>query len=108
MEIHRLDLDVAIYRDRVQITHRPTDTFVDQRAEYPFSTERSIVGHARYLEDTMVRAIRKIIAEGGFSLREPIARVVRCDGPLAEDERVIVEYSLRETGMKQVIFQLEE
>ena len=108
MNIHRLDLDVAIYRDRVQLTHRPTDTFVDQRAEYPFSTEQSIVGHARYLEDTMVRAIRKIIAEGGFSLREPIARVVRCDGPLAEEERDIVEHSLRETGMRQIIFQLEE
>lgn len=108
MEIHRLDLDVAIYRDRVQITHRPTETFVDQRAEYPFSTERSIVGNARYLEDTMVRAIRKVIAEGGFSLRDPIARVVRCDGALAEDERGIVEYALRETGMRQVIFELEE
>ena len=108
MEIHRLDLDVAIYRDRVQITHRPTDTFVDQRAEYPFSTENSVVGHARYLEDTMVRAIRKIIAEGGFSLRDPIARVVRCDGPLGEDERSVVEYALRETGMRQVLFQLED
>ena len=108
MEIHRLDLDVAIYRDRVQITHRPTDLFVDQRAEYPFSTERSIVGHARYFEDTLVRAIRQIVKEGGFSLREPIARVVRCDGPLAEDERVIVEYSLRETGMREVLFELDE
>ncbi|MBX7539556.1 hypothetical protein [Qipengyuania sphaerica] len=108
MEIHRLDLDVAIYRDRVQVTHRPTDTFVDQRAEYPFSTERSVVGHARFLEDTMVRAIRQILKEGGFSLRDPIARVVRCDGPLAEDERVIVEHALHETGMKQVIFELEE
>ena len=108
MNIHRLDLDVAIYRDRVQVTHVPTDTFVDQRAAYPFSTERSVVGHARYLEDTMVRAIRQIVKEGGFSLRDPIARVVRCDGPLAEDERVIVEYALRETGMKQVLFELDE
>lgn len=108
MEIHRLDLDVAIYRDRVQVTHRPTDTFVDQRAEYPFSTERSVVAHARYLEDTMVRAIRKVVAEGGFSLRDPIARVVRYDGPLAEDERILVEDALRETGMRQVLFELEE
>ena len=108
MEIHRLDLDVAIYRDRVQVTHRATDSFVDQRAEYPFSTEQSVVGHARYLEDTIVRAIRQIVREGGFSLRNPIAHVIRCDGCLTDDEKATIEDALHETGMKEVIFELEE
>lgn len=108
MDIHRLDLDVAIYRDRVQVTHRPTETFVDQRAEYPFSNEQSVVAHPRFLEDTMVRAIRKIIAQGGFSLRNPIARVIRCDGCLQDGDRGVIERALHETGMSEVIFQIEE
>ena len=108
MLIHRLDLDVAIYRNRVQLTHRPTDTFVDQRAEYAFSTDESLVANSRFLEDTMVRAIRQVVATGGFSLRDPIARVVRCDGELTGEERAAIESALRETGMKNVVFELDE
>ena len=104
MTIHRLDLDVAIYRDRVQITHRPTDTFVDQRAEYAFSSESSVVANTRYLEDTIVRAIRQVIATGGFSLRDPIARIVSCESPLDEEEKDIVQTALIEAGMRKVKF----
>ncbi|MBX7481581.1 hypothetical protein [Qipengyuania qiaonensis] len=107
MTIHRLDLDIAIYRDRVQVTHRPTDTFVDQRAEYAFSSDISIVANPRYLEDTIVRAIRQVIATGGFSLRDPIARVVSCESPLDDEERAIVETALVETGMRKVVFELD-
>lgn len=107
MEIHRLDLDVAIYRDRVQVTHRPTDTFVDQRAEYPFSSDASVVAHPRFLEDTIVRAIRQVISKGGFSLRNPIAHVVRCDGELTDKDRSVIEDALHETGMKEVIFEVD-
>ncbi len=108
MEIHRLDLDVAIYRDRVQVTHRETDTFIDQRAEYPFSSDKSVVAHPRFLEDTIVRAIRQVIAQGGFLLRDPIARVIRCDCTLDDETRAVIESALHETGMKQVVFQLED
>tara|TARA_B100001179_G_C18344393_1_gene298007 strand:- start:113 stop:439 length:327 start_codon:yes stop_codon:yes gene_type:complete len=108
MLIHRLDLDVAIYRNRVQLTHRPTDTFVDQRAEYAFSTDESLVANSRFLEDTMVRAIRQVVATGGFSLRDPIAHVVRCDGEVTAEERAAIESALRETGMKNVVFELDE
>lgn len=108
MNIHRLDLDVAIYRDRVQVTHRGTDVFVDQRAKYPFSTDGSVVGHPRFLEDTIVRAIRQIIREGGYLLRNPIAHVIRCDGIHNDEEKAIIEEALHETGMKEVIFELDE
>mgnify|MGYP004094266769 FL=1 len=108
MLIHRLDLDVAIYRNRVQLTHRPTDTFVDQRAEYAFSTDESLVANSRFLEDTMVRAIRQVVATGGFSLRDAIAHVVRCDGEVTGEERAAIESALRETGMKNVVFELDE
>ena len=106
MTIHRLDLDVAIYRDRVQVTHRATGAFIDQRAEYPFSDEHLLIAHPRFLEDTMVRAIRKILQQGGFALREPIAHVVGCDGELDDAARAVIEDCLRETGMKDVIFDL--
>ena len=42
---HRpLDLDVAIYRDRVQVINRATKTFADQRAYRSFSSDQSVVG----------------------------------------------------------------
>ena len=107
MAIRSLDLDVAIYRNRVQVTHRGTETFVDQPAEYPISSDDAVVANPRYLEDTIVRAIRKILTHGGFSLRMPIAHVVKCDGCLQDTDRKLVEAALRETGMSEVIFDLD-
>lgn len=107
MVIHRLDLDFAIYSDRVQVTHQPTETFIDQRAEYGFSSEASLVANPRYLEDTIVRGIRQVIAEGGFSLRDPIARVVGAEGALNAAERAIIETALIEAGMRNVVFELD-
>ena len=105
--IHRLDLDVAIFRDRVQVTHAPTETFVDQKATYAFSSDGSIVANPRYLEDTIVRAIRQVIASGGFSLRDPIARVVSCEVDLGLAARGILETALLEAGMREVVFELD-
>ncbi|MBX7532652.1 hypothetical protein K3165_06940 [Qipengyuania sp. 1XM1-15A] len=105
--IHRLDLDVAIYRDRVQVTHRGSGTFVDMRAEFAFSSDARLVEHARYFEDTLVRAMRQVLAEGGFSLKEPIAHVVRFDGDLDETQKALIETGLRETGFHEVIFELD-
>jgi len=107
MDIKSLDLDVAIYRDRVQVTHRGTDAFVDQPAEYPFSSDQAVIANPRYLEDTIVRAVRKILSKGGFSLRTPIARVIKCDGCLEGEDRARVETALREIGMSEVIFDLD-
>ena len=42
-----LDLDVAIYRDRVQVTNRATATFADQRANHEFSNAASSVKMSR-------------------------------------------------------------
>lgn len=107
MVIHRLDLDVAIFRDRVQVTHAATDTFIDQKAEYAFSSDASIVAHPRYLEDTLVRAIRKVITTGGFSLRDPIAHVISCETELGAAARGIIETALIEAGMREVVFALD-
>lgn len=107
MTIHRLDLDVAIYRDRVQVTHRATQKFVDQWAQVAFSSDSSLVAHPRYLEDTIVRAIRKVLVEGGFLMRDPVAYVVSCETPLDDDERAIVESALTEAGMRKVVFEID-
>lgn len=34
MEIRRLDVDVSIYRNRIQVTDRTTGKFVDQTAQH--------------------------------------------------------------------------
>ena len=106
--ISRLDLDIAIYRDRVQVTHHGNEIFADQRAEYPFSSDVKLIENARFFEDTLVRAIKQVLAEGAFSLRDPIAHVVRFDGELDQQQRGLVEDALRETGMRGVIFELED
>lgn len=105
--IRPLDLDVAIYRDRVQVTHHSSETFADQRAEYPFSSDAVLIANARYFEDTLVRAIRQVLSEGAFSLRDPIAHVVRFDGELDGRQKQLIEDALRETGMREIIFELE-
>ncbi|MFA6220599.1 MAG: hypothetical protein WC692_12605 [Erythrobacter sp.] len=105
MDIRRLDLDVAIYRDRVQVTERATGSFVDQRAEYPFSSDQSLVAHSRNLEDTLVRAIRQLL-KGGFMLDQPSARVIASELPLSPDQRAMVETALREAGIRDVTFAL--
>ena len=107
MTIHRLDLDVAIYRDRVQITHRATDAFVDQRAQKKFSSAGSIVADPSYLEHTIVRAIGKVLAGGGFEMHRPVAHVVGCETPLSDAERAIVEQALLGAGMHQVKFETD-
>ncbi|WP_341712585.1 hypothetical protein [Erythrobacter sp.] len=105
MDIRRLDLDIAIYRDRVQVTDRSTSSFVDQRAEYPFSSNHSLVANPRNLEDTLVRAIRQLLS-GGFMLSKPSARVIASELPLSPSQKTIVETALREAGISDVTFAL--
>jgi hypothetical protein len=105
MDIRRLDLDIAIYRDRVQVTDRGTDAFVDQRAEFPFSSAQSLIAHPRHLEDTLVRAIRQVL-KGGFLLNKPSARVVATELPLSPSQRELVETALREAGLREISFDL--
>ena len=105
MTIRRLDLDVAIYRDRVQVTDRVTGKFVDQRATYSFSTATNILAEPRYFEDTLVKAIRQVL-DGGFSLRDPIAHVVACELPLSPTQKSQVETAFYEAGIGEVVFEV--
>ena len=102
---HRpLDLDVAIYRDRVQVTNRATKTFADQRAYRSFSSDQSVVAEPARFEDTIVRAIRQLLV-GAFSLKDPIAHVVSTELPLSPSQKDIVAIALREAGMREVVFE---
>lgn len=103
MDIRRLDLDIAIYRDRVQVTDRMTDSFVDQRAEYPFSSPDALVANPRHLEDTFFRAIRQLL-KGGFNLDKPSARVIASEVPLTPENRREIEAALHEAGIREISF----
>lgn len=103
-----LDLDVAIYRDRVQLTDRKTRRLADQRANYRFSSDESVVSDVRYLEDTIVRAIRQIaVGDDLFILQDPVAHVVGCETALDQEERAVVETALRQSGMTSVVFEID-
>ena len=103
MEIRRLDVDVSIYRNRIQVTDRTTGKFVDQTAQHAFSSDSSLIANTRFLEDTIVRAIRQLLV-GGFSLKDPIAHVVSTELPLSPSQKDIVASALREAGMREVVF----
>ena len=103
-----LDLDVAIYRDRVQLTDRKTRRLADQRANYRFSSDESVVSDVRYLEDTIVRAIRQIAhGDKALMLCDPVAHVVGCETPLNHLERGIVQTALHQSGIRTVIFEID-
>ena len=52
--------------------------------------------------------MRKILEGSAYSLRYPIAHVVRFDGDLNESVEALIEQSFREAGIEDVIFELQE
>ena len=107
MVLRPLDLDIAIYRDRVQATHRPSGKFADQQARFGFSSDTSIVAIPRYLEDTIVRAIAQVVQAGGFVMRDAIAHIVGCETLLRPVERATIETALVEAGFRNVVFEID-
>ena len=104
----RLAVDVAIYRDRVQVINRATKTFADQRAYRSFSSDQSVVAEPARFEDTIVRAIRQIaVGDDLFILQDPVAHVVGCETALDKEERAVVETALRQSGMASVVFEID-
>lgn len=101
--IFRLDLDVALYRDRVQVTDRKTGLFVDHRAERAFSSDELLIADQRNLEHTLSHAIRKLL-KGGFLLFQPRANVVSTEAPLTAVERQALRVALINTGFKSISF----
>ena len=102
--IFRLDLDVALYRDRVQVTDRKTGLWVDYRAERPFSSDLLLIVDQANLEHALSHAIRKLL-KGGFLLFQPRANVVRTEQPLSSAERAALRLALVNTGFKSITFE---
>ena len=103
----RLDVDVAIYRDRVQVTERRSGVFIDQRADHPFSSDRQLVADAPRFEHALSHALRQILRTGGYMLYEPRAVVGPTDPVLTPPERDLVRRVLNDTGFRQIEFQDE-
>ena len=91
----------------MQLEQRGSDRFVDQRAEFPFSSDADLIAHQRFFEDTLVRALRKLL-EGGYWLRYPIAHVVRFDGDLNDGTKDLIRQSFRDAGIEDTIFDVEQ
>jgi len=101
----RLAVDVAIYRDRVQVTERKSGLFVDQRADLPFSTEERLIADAARFEHALSHALRQILKNGGYMLYKPSALVGPTDPPLSSEDRDLVCKVLRDTGFRVIEFQ---
>jgi len=108
MAIRRLDVDVSIYRNRIQVTDRTTGKFIDQTAQHAFSSDGSLIANTRFLEDTIVRAIRQIAhGDKALTLCDPVAHVVGCETPLNHLERGIVQTALHQSGIRTVVFEID-
>ena len=100
----RLAVDVAIYRDRVQVTERKSGFFVDKRADLPFSTEERLIADAARFEHALSHALRQILRNGGYMLYKPRAIVGPTDPPLSDAERELVRKVLHDTGFREIGF----
>ena len=103
----RLDVDVAIYRDRVQVTERKSGLFVDQRADHPFSSDERLVADATRFDHALSHALRQVLKSGGFMLYEPRAVVGPTDPALTPAERALVRRVLQDTGFRRIEFEDE-
>jgi hypothetical protein len=103
----RLAVDVAIYRDRVQVTERKSGFFVDKRADLSFSTDERLIADAARFEHALSHALRQILRNGGYMLYKPSALVGPTDPPLSPEDRDLVRKVLRDTGFREIEFRDE-
>jgi hypothetical protein len=103
----RLAVDVAIYRDRVQVTERKSGIFIDQRADHPFSSDTQLVADATRFEHALSHALRQILKTGAYMLYEPRAVVGPTDPALTPPERALVRRVLQDTGFRRIEFEDE-
>lgn len=102
--MHRLDVEVAIYRDRVQVTETRSGNFADMRAEQAFSTDALLIADPAYFEQTLRLALRKAMAGSAFLLEQPTATITSIERPLTPDEHAAVLRAFAEAGFGDVGF----
>lgn len=103
MLIFRIDFEVGIYPDRIQVSDRRSGRFVDFAAEMPFSAPGRLVADAVYFENALAKAMRKAMS-GGFILLDAQAHVFAGGGAFNDAECQTVRRALRDIGFKTVRF----
>lgn len=102
--LHRIDFEIGIYPDRIQVTDRRSGRFVDFAAETPFSAPGQLVRNGIYFEHALAKAMRKAMS-GGFILLDAQARIGAGSAALTRDGRQLVRRALRDIGFKTIRFE---
>lgn len=101
--LFRIDFEIAIYPDRIQVSDRRSGRFVDFAAEVPFSSRAELVADGVYFEHALVKAIRKAMS-GGFILFDAKATITSGAVALGSQGRQAVRRALRDIGFKTIQF----
>lgn len=99
--LYRIDFEIGIYPDRIQVSDRRSGRFVDFRAEVPFSRDGKLIADPIYFENALAKALRKMMS-GGFILLDARANVLPAS--LKNPERQVVRGALRNIGFKTITF----
>ena len=99
--LHRLDIEVAVYPDRVQAVDRRTGRFVDFPAERPFSSPDRLIANAACMEDALFKAVRQLL-KGGFFLLDAKACLAPGQPRLTALDLAALEQALRNTGFSEI------
>ena len=102
--LFRIDFEIGIYPDRIQISDRRSGRFVDFAAEIPFSAPGVLVADPVYFENALAKAMRKAMS-GGFILFDAQARIAAGAETLGPGERQTIRRALRDIGLKTVRFE---
>ena len=100
--LRRLDIEVAIYPDRVQAIDRHTGAFVDFPADRPFSTPGRLIDDGTRFEDALYKAVRPLL-RGGHLLLDAKACLASGQAPFSLGERAMLERALRNTGFSEIL-----
>ena len=101
--LFRIDFEMGIYPDRVQVADRRSGRFVDFKSEIPFSAPGRLIADPLYLEYAIAKAVRKAMS-GGFILLDAKVKVLPTAPPLRRSERTAVTRALRNVGFKGISF----
>lgn len=101
--LYRIDFEIGIYPDRIQVNDRRSGRFVDFAAEIPFSRPGRLITDPVYFENALAKALRKAMS-GGFILLDAQAHIHTGGAVLHEGERQTVRRALRDIGFKTVSF----
>ena len=101
--LFRIDFEIGIYPDRIQVSDRRSGRFVDFASEVHFSTRDRLIADPIYFENALAKAMRKAMS-GGFILFDAQARIGAGGSELSLEERQTIRRALRDIGFKTVRF----